>query len=195
MKEQGLEKVVRNDILIEWVHQYTDYLLRWAIIKTNNKEVAEDLVQETFISAHIGLDKFKQKSSPKTWLIAILKNKIIDHHRTHLKHFVPSSQLAGSGLDEWFDEYGNWKKDQRPQLWESDPENLMENTDFQLVLKKCLSALPEKWMSAVQLKYLEEKNARDICQELNISTTNYWQLLHRAKLKLRNCINTNWFKK
>ena len=67
-------------------------------------------------------------------------------------------------------------------------------SDFQKVLQKCLDALPEQWNMCVKLKYLTEKSGEEICQELNIAPTNYWQIVHRAKLQLRNCVENNWFK-
>ena len=189
-----------NDLLAEWVNQYTHDLLRWATFKTNNKEVAEDLIQETFLAALKGLDGFKNESNPKTWLTAILNNKILDYHRYRLKNIVISSTKNDNTESEalfnnLFDNYDNWQRPKRPMPWSTEPENLLDNTEFQITLKNCMSELPEIWLSAVQLKYTDEKNAKEICQELNISTTNYWQLIHRAKLKIRTCLDANWFRK
>lgn len=93
-----------------------------------------------------------------------------------------------------FDADGHWQQSHRPIDWEEEEEHLLDNDEFQAILKRCLDALPEKWSSCVKLKYLSEKKGEDICQELDMTLTNYWQIVHRAKLQLRDCIENKWFK-
>ncbi len=172
-----------------WVEGYTDALFAWALHKTSSREAAEDLVQDTFLVASESFEKFEGKSEPKTWLMAILNNKIAEHHRKSFKNpFIVSDAER-----PFFNENGAWNKTQIPEHWQEG--NLLDSKDFRDVLDECLQHLPEKWASAIHYKYLEEKKAEIICQELGISDTNYWQIIHRAKLQLRKCIELNWIKR
>lgn len=181
-----------------WVNQYTEDLINWASYKTNDRVLAEDLVQETFISAHKNLDKFEEKSSPKTWLFSILKNKIADNYRSKIQQNTIresdfKTENESSILDRIFNKQGEWNNSSKPQEWNSNEEELLDNEDFNLILKMCLENLNEKSFLSIQYKYLEGKNGKDICQDLGITPSNFWQLLHRAKLQVRECVENNWF--
>ena len=175
-----------------WVEMYSDNMFSWALHKTSSKEAAEDLVQETFLAALQSFDKFKGDSKPKTWLFSILNNKINDHYRSSFRKPLIADNTF---IDKLFDENDQWEAQERPQQWADETGHLLDNSDFQKTLGNCMQKLPENWFSAIQLKYLEEKNSELICQELEITTTNFWQILHRAKLQLRKCLEVNWFKK
>ncbi|MBC7125639.1 MAG: sigma-70 family RNA polymerase sigma factor [Bacteroidales bacterium] len=179
------------DDLKTWVEEYTPELYKWAYYKTSSVETAEDLVQETFLAAAEKIETFKGASSPKTWLFSILNHKIIDFYR---KSIVKPAPLENNTLSNFFDSDGNWQQERSPRDWEENDTHLLDNTDFQAILQKCLDALPEQWSLCVKLKYLSEKSGDEICQELVITPTNYWQIVHRAKLQLRNCVENNWFK-
>ena len=183
-----------------WVDLYSDKMFSWAFHKTGNKETAEDLVQDTFLEAVNAFSKFEGKSNPKTWLFSILNNKIVDFYRKEVKNAVinEASQNVSEGksfFDSLFDANGQWLSSQLPANWGATSENLLDDINFIRVLQLCMSRLPSNWNAAVRLKYLEEKKAERICQELGIATTNYWQILHRAKLQLRKCLELGWFKK
>lgn len=182
---------MNNKDLTDWVNEFTNDLYKWAFYKTSSKETAEDLVQETFLAAAQKMDSFKGDSSPKTWLFAILNHKIIDHYRESVNKPVP---MESNNISAFFDEDGNWQQENIPKDWDNDESQLLDDADFQKVLQKCLDALPEQWNMCVKLKYLAEKSGDEICQELGIAPTNYWQIVHRAKLQLRNCVENNWFK-
>lgn len=177
-----------------WVDLYADDMYAWAAYKTSNKEIAEDLVQDSFIAAFQAMEKFAGKSDVKTWLFAILNNKIADHFR---KQYRSPQLLANEDkvANQFFDADGSWLKNERPQEWSDDDHHLLDNHEFKNILQSCMSQLPAHWCAALQLKYLEEKKGEDICQELGISATNFWQVLHRAKLQLRKCLENHWFKK
>lgn len=182
-----------------WVEEYTSEMLSWAFYKTSHQETAEDLVQETFIAAFQSFYTFENKSKPKTWLYSILKNKIIDHFRKCYKDAViPANKLTEEHqinlFDFLFDSNGQWNKAQRPSDLFNGTEELLDNPDFNLVLAECLNRLPLNWNAAIQLKYLQEKEQKTICQELDITATNYWQIIHRAKLQLRMCLEKYWLK-
>lgn len=182
----------KNKVLSEWVEKYTDQMHSWAFFKVSDTELAADLVQDTFLIAAEKMDSFKGNSSPKTWLFSILNNKIIDYYRKKINRAVP---LENEFIMRFFEANGSWQENKRPGKWNLDEdEYLLDSVDFQLILKKCLDGLPEKWHLCVKLKYLTGKAGEEICQELKISTSNYWQIIHRAKLQLRDCVGRNWFK-
>lgn len=182
---------VNNKILSEWVEKYTDNMYSWAFHKVSNAELAADLVQDTFLAATEKMDSFKGNSSPKTWLFSILNNKIIDYYRKKINKADPHENET---LIRFFEASGDWQESSKPRNWNlNDEEHLLDNDEFQHILKNCLDALPEKWNLCVKLKYLSGKGGEEICQELEISTSNYWQIIHRAKLQLRDCVGSNWF--
>jgi RNA polymerase sigma-70 factor (TIGR02943 family) len=183
-----------------WVDLYADKMYTWALYKTSIKEIAEDLVQDTFLAAFQSISKFEGKSEPKTWLFAILNNKIAEHFRKQFRNPTITESQSGTNsgtalFDTLFDANDQWIKEQRPKEWQDDQPNLLDDPAFIKVLQACMSKLPGNWMAAIQLKYLEEKKGELICQELGIAPTNFWQILHRAKLQLRKCLEFNWFKK
>ena len=183
-----------------WVSLYSDTMYTWAYYKTGNKETAEDLVQDTFLSAYMAMSSFEGRSDPKTWLLGILKNKIAEHFRKFYRSPVLTESLetkhrTNEWLNNFFDEDGSWNKDQRPSEWAEESENLLDDAVFLSVLQNCMGKLPPNWNAAIQLKYLEERKGDLICQELQVTPTNFWQMLHRAKLQLRKCLETHWFKK
>lgn len=190
---------VKDEQFKDWVKLYSGDLFRWAEFKSSSREVAEDLVQETFLAAYRSLDSFNHDSSPKTWLHAILKNKLTDYFRKKGRDIVVSESVfykydTDPFFDTFFDENGNWKKEARPQQWETEGE-LLDNADFRKTFYTCLKKLPPAWYHVMNLKYFEDKKGEEICKETNISSTNFWQILYRARLQLRACLEKNWFKK
>ncbi|MDF1548919.1 MAG: sigma-70 family RNA polymerase sigma factor [Bacteroidales bacterium] len=177
--------------LSQLVENYTSELYSWALHKVSDSELAKDLVQDTFFAAAEKLESFKGGSSPKTWLFSILNYKIIDVYRKKVKQPV---NMDNHLLSNFFDSDEGWQEARQPKDWHEEEQHLLDDIDFQQVLKKCLDALPEKWNMCVKLKYLSGKNGEEICQELDIAPTNFWQIVHRAKLQLRDCIENNWFK-
>jgi len=182
--------VADEKLLNEWVELYTEDLFSWAINKTSDDEIAKDLVQDTFLVAVEKMATFKGESSAKTWLFSILNNKIVDFYRKKVK--LPT--VNNDFLMDFFETDGGWKSNKSLLDWNEADSNLLDNNEFLLVLKKCMDALPEKWSASIKLKYLMNKKGEEICQELGIAPTNYWQIIHRAKLQLRDCIDMSWFK-
>lgn len=174
-----------------WVKKYTKDLYDWAYYKTSSPETAEDLVQDTFLAATEKLSSFKKESSAKTWLFSILNHKIIDYFRKKVKS---PEKIDDGFMTNYFDEDGQWRQNKQPKDWQHDDKHPLDDDDFQNVLKNCLDKLPEKWNICIKYKYLTDKKGDEICQELELSPTNYWQIIHRAKLELRNCIEKNWYK-
>ncbi|MDG1871661.1 MAG: RNA polymerase subunit sigma, partial [Flavobacterium sp.] len=135
------------------------------------------------------------KSQPKTWLFAILNNKIVDHYRlaarTTKQQFSMTENSGFQLSNDIFTEDGCWRNDQVNPLWNQD-EELLDNADFNLILQQCMEELPSKWKLAITSKYLTDKNTDQICQDLEMTTSNYWQVTHRAKLLMRKCLETKW---
>jgi len=179
-----------QNTLNEWVNSYTDELLKQAVYKISDVENAKDIVQETFLAAAKNIGTFKQKSNPKTWLFSILNNKISDYYRKKYRQ----DTKVNIDISSFFSESGDWINEKQPQNWQNNEKNLLDDLAFIEILNFCLENLPEKFNSVIKMKYYSEKNAEAICQELEISSTNMWQIMHRAKLKLRECIENGWFK-
>ncbi|MCF8276478.1 MAG: sigma-70 family RNA polymerase sigma factor [Flavobacteriales bacterium] len=167
------------------VNDHTAELLAYAKARVKDATSADDLVQETFLAAYKGWDNFNKEASARTWLFSILKNKLMDHYR---KHYREAEKMVST--DDFFDADGNWKPEAQPRAGEE--VHLLDNAEFNRVLLHCRKLLPENLFAVIQMKYYSELDADHICKELNISPTNYWQLMHRAKLKLRDCLQKNW---
>ncbi|TDW99609.1 sigma-70 family RNA polymerase sigma factor [Dinghuibacter silviterrae] len=176
-----------------WVDQYADLLYRFALVRVSDGELARDLVQETFIAAWKGLGSFEGQASEKTWLYSILRNKIVDHYRAEARNIV--GRLEESREDEhvFFDEAEHWRGDTAPRDWGGAHGSSVEKKEFYGVLERCKEKLARIQAAVFTMKYLDDLDSEDICKELCISSSNYWVLLHRAKLHLRQCLERNWF--
>lgn len=183
----------KHEQLTQWVHAYSDGLYQWAYHKTLHRETALDLVQETFLAATHSYDSFRADSTPKTWLFRILNNKITDYYRSsYYKKSALREQIDESSGNEivasMFNESGDW--DQFESIADTtSQESSADNPAIVSILSLCLDDLPAKWRQAVTARYLTEQDSKTICQELGITSSNYWQILHRAKLLLKKCIN------
>ncbi len=185
----------------KWIDSYADYLYSFAYNRVNDAEVAKDLVQDTFLSALKARDGFKGEAAEKTWLVSILKRKIIDLYRKNAAHpqqsFEESEQYKVA-YSHYFTETGfikgEWNKANAPKPWNVSEKSNMEQKEFKHILAQCLSKLPKMWASVFSLKYLEEEESETICKELEITSSNYWVIIHRAKLQMRECLEKNWIK-
>ena len=179
-----------QDTLNKWVNDYTDELLSRAVYKVSDIENAKDLVQDTFLAASKNINSFKHKSNPKTWLFSILNNKISDFYRKKYRQ----DTKVNIDISSFFTETGDWIPEKQPHTWQNSEKNLLDDLAFIEIMNYCLEHLPHKFNAPIKMKYYSEKNPEEICQELEISPSNMWQIMHRAKLKLRECIENGWFK-
>jgi RNA polymerase sigma-70 factor (ECF subfamily) len=175
-----------------WVDRYADYLFNYAVSRVGSEEIARDLLQDTFVAALQAADKFEGNASERTWLVAILKHKIIDHYRranTRLeKGRVPLYYESGP------DGEGDLAPRQIPDP-DSDRENdPIENAELGMAIRECLSGLAANHARAFSLKTIERWSTEDICKELEITPSNLWVMVHRARTALMNCLNARWFK-
>jgi len=175
-----------------WVDLYGDALYGYALSRLQDPSVAEDLVQETFLAALGALKNFRGQSSIKTWLTGILKHKIMDHLRR--KYREVSREYAdpdGQNRDGFFDEHGAWKL--KPTKWSADPHRLVQQQQFMETLFRCLAGLSEQAARAFVFREMDGMSTEELCKVLEISATNSWVILHRARMKLRHCLEINWF--
>jgi len=179
-----------------WVDRHGDSLYRFALSRVRDPAVAEEVVQETFVSALQARGRFSGQSSERTWLVGILKHKIIDHFRRQRREQpVEDVEALTDELDALFDASGHWKMHEGagPIEWGTDAETLLAQQEFLEVLERCLMKLPQRLAQAFSLRELEELTTKEICQALQISPTNLWVILHRARRQLRQCLEVNWF--
>ncbi len=173
-----------------WVNKYADQLYAYIAVRLNDTGIAEDIVQDTFLSAWKNRDSYKGEASEKNWLFAICKNKIIDHYRKSAHQIAKPSVVDAS--DAFFDEAEHWTAEAGPVDWGLSEHQTIEKKEFYRILEKCKSKLQQIQQSVFVLKYLEGQDSDVICKVLNITASNYWVIMHRAKLQLRSCLDKNW---
>jgi len=177
-----------------WVERYADYLYSYTLARLNDEELARDLVQDAFLSALEKAEGFRGDSTEKTWLTAIIKYKIIDVYRkkSSLTAIKKLSEFNDSE-DEFFDpELNHWKKEHWPEPLGVEENDPLHNKEFMSVLQKCMQKLPELWLSVFKMKHLDDEPTETICKELRVTSSNYWVIIHRAKVNLRSCLQKNW---
>jgi len=174
----------------DWLNVHSDFLYRFALARKRDPHLAEDVVQETFLAAIKNPD-FAGQSAPRTWLTGILKHKII-HLMGKNIHEVAASDLMtdeDASMDEFFDDTGHWAEP--PQAWDM-PEGALEQKQFLGILQTCMDKLPSKLAQLFLLRDVHDTDNEEICKELNISPTNAWVMLYRARMGLRKCLEINW---
>lgn len=182
----------------QWVERYGDYLFNFAVVRVSDAEKAEDLVQDTFLSALKAKDNFQGMSSERTWLISILKRKIIDTYRKQYSSRESSmSDYEQNIADDTFYRTegpfkGHWLEGMGPHSHSLMPEGKLEQEELMEIIRLCISKLPSNLASAFILKMIDEAESDEVCKELGITPSNLWVMLHRARLKMRKCIENKW---
>ncbi|MFT4831097.1 MAG: RNA polymerase sigma-70 factor (TIGR02943 family) [Psychroserpens sp.] len=174
-----------------WVDQYADYLFNYAVSRVSDAEIAKDLVQETFFAGLKSAKNYKGDAAERTWLIAILKRKVIDHYRkinsNKGKAEVRMTYNTSSETE------GDWLEEQV-----ADPLSVLENSEIEneelgMAIQECISKLPKKQSLVFTMKTVQGMSTEDICNELDINPSNLWVMIHRARTTLMDCLNQNWF--
>jgi RNA polymerase sigma-70 factor (ECF subfamily) len=174
-----------------WVSNYADYLYTFAASRVNDEELARDLVQETFLAALQRVGKFEGRCSEKTWLTAILRNKIIDVYRSRSSGFT--KEIDAKATEDFFDpDDGHWNDGHRPAKLGIEQSDALENKEFQKILQACMKKLPALWLSVFTMKHIDEEPTNIICRELKVTSSNFWVIIHRTKVNLRSCLQKNW---
>ena len=175
---------------IDWLDDHGDELFRFAMARVNRKDVAEELVQETFLAAVAKRDQFRGEAKVKTWLIGILRRKIVDYYRKRQRgvQYVPEAD----DLAAFFSPHGHIKNVSK---WSGDPSKQMENREFWETFQQCMKKLRTPWAEVFTLRVMDGMTTSDICESLEISESNLSVRLHRARLALRDCLERNWFQR
>lgn len=174
-----------------WNVEHRDALLRFALQRVKDYGSAEDLVQETFLSAWHGRDHFRGDCSERTWLTGILRNKVIDHYRRRARRpavlatDLETPESEGSGLLSWIDRQPDLKDHNRPGA-------ATERHEFMTDLERAIEELPAKMGEAFRMRELQGRSTEEITRELKISKANLWVLIHRAKQTLGESLADQW---
>lgn len=175
-----------------WLNEHGEALYRFALVRTRDPNKAEEVVQETLLAALLARARFAGNASVRTWLIGILKHKILDQFRREAREIpldAPDTLPAqGRAPDDGFDENGDWKV--RHADW-GDPMRTLQNRQSMEILQGCLDTLPERIARVFILREIMEERSEKICQEFDITPTNLWTMLYRARMALRQCLDRN----
>ena len=173
----------------QWVDNYADYLYNYTIVRVNDPIVAEDLISETFLAGLKSKDNFKGKATERTWLISILKRKIIDHYRkTNSKKGKAEVHISYKNEDS----EGDWLEENAADPFDRTAEDRMENRELGLAILECLEKLPKKQAAIFKLKTIEDYDTEAICKEYDITPSNLWVIIHRARKAMTECLEKNW---
>ena len=200
MSEGQAKAIDRPPDVGAWVDDHGDYLFKYAVFRLRDTSAAEDAVQETFLAALKAYKNFAGRGSERTWLVGILKHKVVDHFRRTARE-APIGQGADEGPEhaEFFtrtDEWENhWNAAYAPTEWHATPDQLVERGDFWRVFSECVSPLPARTASAFLFREVDGLTSEEICETLGITVNNLWVMLHRSRLHLRKCLELNWFKR
>ena len=175
-----------------WMDSHGDCLYRYALLRVRVPELAAELVQETFLEALRGWERFAGRSSERTWLVGIFKHRIVDHLRRTNAERAASLESSSPPIDDpAFDTHGHWRA--MPHSWRGDPSSILEAREFWDVFGACLSRLPRSLADAFLLREVDGLSAEETRELLKISAANLWTRLHRARSLLRDCLQKNWF--
>jgi RNA polymerase sigma-70 factor (ECF subfamily) len=177
--------------------QLTDsraYLLKFARLQLRDAAWAEDVVSETLLAALAKPQAFAARSQLRTWLVGILKHKIVDVLRARKREVTLDSGADDDSADPL--EHMAFKADghfaERPADW-GNPEQDLSSRQFMAILEACAEKLPAVQGRLFLMREWLELSSEEICKELGLTPTNLYVQLHRARLRLRECLELNWF--
>ncbi|WP_138434866.1 sigma-70 family RNA polymerase sigma factor [Winogradskyella algicola] len=174
-----------------WIDLYSDYLFNYTISRVNDRVMAQDLVSETFLAGLKSMKNFKGEASERTWLVSILKRKIIDYYRKINSNKGKAEVRMTYNNDS--ESEGDWLEERVADPFDKTAEDKIENTELGNAIYDCLSKLPEKQAEVFKMKTILGYDTETICNELNITASNLWVLIHRARTALADCMEENWF--
>lgn len=176
----------------KWIDRYSDYLFNYTITRINDRDLAKDLVQETFYAGLKSMKNFKGEASERTWLVSILKRKIIDQYRKqNSKKGQAEVRMTYMGEDD----RGDWLEERVADDFDKNAEDKMENEELGDAIYKCMENLSAKQAQVFKMKSILHYETEAICNELNITASNLWVIIHRARQTLAGCLEKNWFNK
>ena len=177
-----------------WLDHHGSALYRFALLRLRDAQKAEEVVQDTLVAALQARERFNGGASVRTWLIGILKHKIMDQFRHDAREAPLQSPDLVSADDElfveedFFNSKGSWRE--KVSDW-GNPEDSMERSQLIAILQRCLDALPKRLGRLFMMREVMEESTETICQEMETSPTNVWTMLYRARMGLRQCLDQN----
>ncbi|WP_179335800.1 sigma-70 family RNA polymerase sigma factor [Winogradskyella costae] len=175
-----------------WVKLYSDYLFNYTITRVNDREIAQDLISETFLAGLKSMKNFKGEASERTWLISILKRKIIDHYRKINSNKGKAEVRMTYNSDT--DTEGDWLEERVADTNDKTAEDNLVNSELGDAIYNCLGKLPEKQADVFKMKTILGYDTETICNDLEITASNLWVIIHRARTALAECMQDNWYK-
>ncbi|PWH83436.1 RNA polymerase subunit sigma-70 [Algibacter marinivivus] len=174
----------------KWIDLYSDYLFNYTITRVSDREIAQDLVSETFLAGLKSMKNFKGEASERTWLISILKRKIIDHYRK-----INSNKGKAEVRINYNDaeSEGDWLEERVADPYDKTAEDTLQNNELGDAIHNCLGKLPKKQADVFKMKTILNYETEVICNELNITASNLWVIIHRARTAMADCLKQNWF--
>jgi len=173
----------------KWVDKYSDYLFNFTIVRVNDREVAHDLISETFLAGLKSMKNFKGEATERTWLISILKRKIIDHYRKS------NSRKGKAEIKIQYNDdsnEGDWLEENAADRFDKTAEDVMENEELGIAILECMEQLTEKQAKIFKMKTIDGFETEAICNEFDITPSNLWVIIHRARTTLAQCLEKNW---
>jgi RNA polymerase sigma-70 factor (ECF subfamily) len=175
----------------KWIDLYSDYLFNYTISRVNDKSIAQDLVQDTFFAGLKSMKNFKGEASERTWLISILKRKIIDYYRKINSNKGKAEVRMSYNSDT--ESEGDWLEERVADPFDKTAEDMIQNAELGDAIHNCLSKLPTKQAEVFKMKTIQGFETKVICNELNITASNLWVIIHRARTAMADCLKENWF--
>ncbi len=173
-----------------WISAYSDYLFNYTISRVNDREIAKDLVQITFMAGLKSMKNFKGEASERTWLTSILKRKIIDYYRKKNSKKGQAEVRMTYNSDE---NEGDWLEERVPDTLEKNAQDTLENSELGEAIYDCISKLTTKQAQVFKMKTILNYETEAICNELDITPSNLWVIIHRARTALADCMKKTWF--
>ena len=175
----------------DWINQYSDYLFNYTITRVNDREIAQDLVQDTFFAGLKSMKNFKGQASERTWLVSILKRKIIDHYRKINSNKGKAEVRMSYNTDS--ESEGDWLEQRVADPYDKTAEDNLENTELGVAIHDCIGKLPAKQANVFKMKTLLGYDTEAICNDLDITASNLWVIIHRARTAMAACLEKNWY--
>jgi len=198
IEERDNEAATSGELLADpaYIEELRRQMVKFAQLQLSDGHAAEDAVQEALVGAMAGVKRFAGRAALKTWVFAILKNKIADALRQK-QRLIDASSLLREGeeeedFSELFDKRGHWRSSESPVPWR-EPEDAFSQGQFWTVFEACLEGLPAKQARIFMMREFVELESEEICAAAEISMSNLFVVLHRARLRLRECLENNWF--
>lgn len=176
-----------------WVDAHGDRLFRYALSRLRDERAAEDLLQETFVTALKAREKFRGDSSELTWMTGILRNKIFEHLRKQAREVPLAAPDEDDDAESSFFDGRHWSKEEAPRDWGAEPQAKAEKAEFAAALRRCLDALTPNVARAFTLREMEGVEHHDCAEALGVPPAHLAVLLYRARMRLRRCLERGYF--